>query len=265
MRLKILSLAAIAVLLLVCCSCEAVPTTTSTINVTNTVKTTQTTTKTQTVTATVTETATVTATMTMTILPIRVKRSSHGNGQVEILDMESEYLPVVVASENGNAPYESIKAQAIAARTYAIFKMKYDPSGKSFDVYDSQADQVYDPYMWDSQTPETKQLIKQAIAETYGIVLEYSGMVICSCYVNGDVGTDTLRYVTFNEGKSSNNITQTTLLDFSNPPSLTPHNRGCMGQIQANDLAQNHGYTYDMIIRYFYGADIVITKYSAYY
>jgi hypothetical protein len=39
-------------------------------------------------------------------------------------------------------------------------------------------------------------------------------------------------------------------------PALT--NRGAMGQIQANALASNNGYTWRQILKYFYGADIII-------
>jgi peptidoglycan hydrolase-like amidase len=263
MRHKLLILASVLVLLFASCSCKAETTpTTSIVYVTNTVKVTQTTTQTETKTATVTETTTQTETTTLTIIPIKVKRLAYGHGQVERFDMESEYLPIVVASENPEAPLESLKAQAIAARTYAFYKMIYEPSGDNFDVWDSEADQVYNPDMWDRQTPETQQRIKEAIKATYGIVLKYSKMVICSCYVSGTASK--IQYVTFNEGKSGDNITQTTLISYSSPPSSTPHNRGCMGQIQANDLAANKGYTYDMIIKYFYGADIVIEKYSVY-
>ena len=100
---KILLLASILILLFATCSCEALKTTiTSTTKVTETTMKTETETQTQTetATATITETETETATVTVTIIPIRVKRSAHGQGQIESLDMESEYLPVVVASEN---------------------------------------------------------------------------------------------------------------------------------------------------------------------
>jgi peptidoglycan hydrolase-like amidase len=264
MKFKIFLLASALILLFASCSCKAEESTTLTTNVTNTVWVTQTTTKTQTQTktTTVTETATETATITATIIPIKVKRAKHGNGQIEALDMESEYLPVVVASENPEAPYESLKAQAIASRTFAFFKMVYEPRSSHYDILDYEDDQVYDPARWDILTPEKQEQIKQAIRETNGLVLKYAGMIICSNYVSGN--SNTIQYVTFNEGKSSNNITQTTLTDFSNPPSMTPHNRGCIGQLQANDLA-TQGYTYEQIIRYFYGSDIIIEKYSAYY
>ncbi|MHB8104612.1 MAG: hypothetical protein ACYDG5_03625 [Dehalococcoidales bacterium] len=71
----------------------------------------------------------------------------------------------------------------------------------------------------------------------------------------------TLRYVTFNEGKSGDAVTQTTLDGSYGTDSHNPYNRGCMGQIQANDLASN-GYDYQRILRYFYGSDITIERYQ---
>jgi len=268
MKRRILLLATILILLFATCSCEALRTTiTSTTKVTETTMKTETETQTQTQTATdtITETVTETATITVTVIPIRVKRLAHGHGQIESLDMESEYLPVVVASENPppNAPFESLKAQAIASRTFAFFKKLIEPRSNDYDILDSEFDQVYDPARWENLTPEKQEQIRQAIRETNGIVLKYANMVICAHYVSGE--PDKLHYVTFNEGKSGDNITQTALSNYSNPPSATPHNRGCMGQIQANELAATKNYTYEQILRYFYGEDISIVKYEAYY
>jgi stage II sporulation protein D len=267
MKRRILLLVIILILLCAACSCETLKTTiTSTTKVTETTMKIETATQTQTQTATdtITETVTETETITVTVIPIRVMRVKHGNGQIEALDMESEYLPVVVASENPppDAPYESLKAQAIAARTYAFYKKTYEPSGNDYDIVDSERDQVYDPARWEILTSEKQEQIRQAIRETNGIILKYNGAIICSCYVSGKA--EKLYYVTFNEGKSGDNITQTALINYSNPPSLTPRNRGCMGQIQANELAVQ-GYTHEQILRYFYGEDISIVKYEAYY
>jgi peptidoglycan hydrolase-like amidase len=265
MKRRILLLATILILLFATYSCEALHTTiTSTTKVTETTMKTETETQTQTQTATanITETVTETATVTVTIIPIRVKRLTHGNGQIEALDMESEYLPVVVASENLDAPFESLKAQAIAARTFAFYKKTYEPRGTNYDILDSELDQVYDPERWEILTPEKQEQIRQAVRETNGIILKYANVIICSCYVSGN--PNMLHWVTFNEGKSGDNITQTTMINYSYPPSLTPHNRGCMGQVQANELAAQ-GYTYEQILRYFYGEDISIIKYEAYY
>ena len=181
---------------------------------------------------------------------ISVKRSTYSSGQIETLDLENQYLPVVVACENGNAPYESMKAQAVAARTFAMYK-KNHPRSADFDIYDDQRDQVYNP----SHTVTNQH--RQSVTDTNEVVLEYTGdyhTIICAFYVSGTGST--VQYVTYNEGKSGNDITQTSLGYTTNPPSKFPDNRGCMGQVQANNLASSTGYNYPQILRYFYGNDI---------
>lgn len=69
---------------------------------------------------------------------IRVFRSA--TDQIEVLDIEKEYLPYVVAAENDIAPFESMKAQAVASRTFAYYKKEH-PSGTNFDIYDDSNDQ----------------------------------------------------------------------------------------------------------------------------
>jgi peptidoglycan hydrolase-like amidase len=233
---------------------------TTTVAETKTVTATATNTQTQseTVTITVTQTETQTVTVTETVTPIRVKRATHGSGQIVTLDMENEYLPVVVACENYAAPYESLKAQAIASRTFAFYKILHEPRSDDYDILDSESDQVYNPAVFEALSHSDQERIRQAVRETREVVIRYAGVIICSSYVSGT--SQTLHYVTFNEGKSGDNITQTTLNWTTVPPSKYPYNRGCMGQIQANELAEQ-GYNYEQILKYFYGSDISIEKY----
>ncbi|MCE8423799.1 MAG: SpoIID/LytB domain-containing protein, partial [Candidatus Methanoperedens sp.] len=169
-------------------------------------------------------------------------------GQIDVLNIETEYLAYVVAAENDIAPFESMKAQAVASRTYAYFKKEH-PSGTNFDVYDDSRDQNYNPGLF-----LTDNLIN-SVSQTNGIVIKWGGVIICSFYVSGS--GDTAAYVTYNEGKSGDDITQSYIGWITNPPSLNPYNRGAMGQIQANVLA-NNGYTWQNIFKYFYGNDIII-------
>ena len=180
-------------------------------------------------------------------LTIKVKTVEHGDGTVKTLNLENEYLPVVVACENGAAPSESMKAQAVASRTFAMYKINH-PRGSNFDVWDNESDQVYNP----SKTVTDKH--RQSVTDTTGIVLRYTGKIICAFYVSGSGST--AKYVTYKEGKSGDDITQTTLVWCTDPPSKNPYNRDCMGQVQANDLDSEKGYNYQQILRYFYGDDI---------
>ncbi len=194
-------------------------------------------------------TSTPTSTPTPTPLgdTIRVYRTA--TGTIEVLNIETQYLPYVIAAENDIAPYQSMKAQAIASRTFAYYK-KAHPGDKSFDVYDDTRDQVYNPNLVLTTN------IRNSVSETNGIVLKWGGVIICAFYISGSGSY--AQYVTYNEGKTGDAITQSTLGWVANPPSLNPYNRGAMGQIQANALALNNGYTWSQILKYFYGADIII-------
>jgi len=178
---------------------------------------------------------------------IRVYRSA--TGQIDALDIETEYLPYVIAAENDIAPFQSMKAQAVASRTYAYYKKEH-PSGANFDIYDDSRDQNYKP--WLVLTDDEI----NSVSQTNGIVLKWGGVIICNFYISGEGSY--AQYVTYNEGRSGEDIIQSTLGWVTDPPSLNPYNRGAMGQIQANALASDYGYTWQSILKYFYGSDIII-------
>jgi hypothetical protein len=191
-------------------------------------------------------------------LSIKVKRIQRGPGcspidpgPIDARDLEGDYLQVVVASENAWAPFESLKAQAIAARTFALYKMQYEPRSALFHVCDTEADQVYNPSV--SIRPQHR----RAVEETRGLVAQWGGEIISAFFVAGTEATKTSRFVTINEGKTGENIVQTPLGLVTAPPSTNPFNRGAMGQVKANQLAEQ-GWDYKRILRYFYGEDLAI-------
>src|SRR3954464_3068557 len=110
---------------------------------------------------------------TLTSAPIDAYCSIPVNG-VGTLSMEDDYLPHVVQCENGGAGPESLAAQAIAARTYAYYKLETSGS-----VSDGTGDQVYSC----GGTPNQEQI--DAVTRTKGQVLVYAGDVICSFFVAG--------------------------------------------------------------------------------
>ncbi len=69
---------------------------------------------------------------------------------------------------------EALKAQAVAARTYAIRK-----AGQT--VLDDQSFQVYGGYDWNSKT-------NQAVNETSGQVLRYNGKLITALFSSSNGG-----------------------------------------------------------------------------
>lgn len=186
---------------------------------------------------------------------------------VGCVPMESDYVPHVVACENFGADFEALKAQAVAARTYAYYRLI-----RTGSIADGSGDQVYSCL----NQPQAQHYA--AVSATECQVLTYPGTeafdVISSFYVAGavtsyngtppifmDIGVDptnTEQYVTYNYGLTGGNINQTPL-GFTTPNPLDfPDNRGCMSQNGSDTLSEN-GWTYVDILKYYYGDDITIT------
>jgi len=174
------------------------------------------------------------------------------------IDAETDYLPHVIQCENGGAGPESLKAQAVAARSYMYYKMEGSGS-----VQDGTGDQVYSC----GRTPGPEHI--EAVRATSGQVLTYAGVVICAFFVagadpsnrstcvatssDGDP-TNTERYVTYNEGRSGADVEQTTL-GWVDPGNV--YNRGCFSQWGSRCL-EEAGYGYQDILHFYYGEDIGI-------
>ena len=96
---------------------------------------------------------------------------------VNRLDLES-YLLGVVPRETGDVDagaYEAVKAQAVAARTYAVAHMGGRAS-LGFDVYPGTQDQVY------GGVEAEREMTSQAVRETAGQVATYGGQPIDAYY-----------------------------------------------------------------------------------
>ena len=96
---------------------------------------------------------------------------------VNRLDMET-YLQGVVPREIGRFDldiYEAIKAQAVAARTYAYTYLGRR-SEQGFDVYATVEDQVYGGAGAENET------VNRAVRETSGEILAYNGRPITAYY-----------------------------------------------------------------------------------
>ena len=128
-------------------------------------------------------------------------------------DVETDYLPHVVHCENGGAPFEALKAQAVAARTFLYYKLETSGS-----IGDGQGDQVYS-----CGSPPTAEQIR-AVAETEGQVLRYENATICSFFVAGgaasppachDTPASTSGDVTYNEGLTGTAVHRSPLGDTS--------------------------------------------------
>ncbi|HEU0055482.1 MAG TPA: SpoIID/LytB domain-containing protein [Longimicrobium sp.] len=108
-----------------------------------------------------------------------LQRAADGSGLTVVnrLDMES-YLLGVVPREIGRASediYQAVKAQAVAARTYAV-KYMGRRSAQGFDVYATVDDQVY------GGAGAEDPIVNRAVRETAGQVLTYAGQPITAYY-----------------------------------------------------------------------------------
>ncbi len=123
-------------------------------------------------------------------LMIRVKRNATGN--IEKVPFE-EYITGVLAGEMPvNFELEALKAQAVAARSYAMKKMEQNQNNE-FDVVDTVSNQVYldDATLkerWKDDYPEKINKIKTAITETNGEYLTYDGAVIQAFFFSTSTG-----------------------------------------------------------------------------
>jgi len=79
-------------------------------------------------------------------------------------DVVPEELAIRKASQ-GNTPLSSMKAQAIAARTYAYWRMEHDY------LDNSNSRQVFVPYYYDTLTPAQQQRVDEAVNDVWYLTL----------------------------------------------------------------------------------------------
>lgn len=121
---------------------------------------------------------------------IRVKRLS--SGEIEYLPFE-EYIVGVLA---GEMPIyfekEAFKAQAVAARSYALKKIEYNKDSE-YDVVDSVLNQVYldSAYLkdaWGNKYVDNINKLREAVNDTSLEYLEYNGEVIDALFFSTSNG-----------------------------------------------------------------------------
>ncbi len=103
-----------------------------------------------------------------------VPRDSGRVSAVNVVDLEG-YLLGVVPSEIPSLALEAVKAQAVAARTYAVGNMG-SRSTLGFDFYATVADQVY------GGVAREDTMAARAVRETRGEIVTYGGAPILAYY-----------------------------------------------------------------------------------
>lgn len=106
---------------------------------------------------------------------LRIRRGDGGRLEVaNVVDIEEYVAGVLFAEMPPNFPAEALKAQAVAARTYARYRLDHgDPLLRATD-----ADQVYD-----GSGPRFEQA-RAIVAATRGVVLEMGGKPICAYFMS---------------------------------------------------------------------------------
>jgi stage II sporulation protein D len=108
----------------------------------------------------------------------------NGSGRLMVINHVGleDYLAGVLGGEIiPSWPIESIKAQAVAARTYALYKIQ-EGKGTLYDLVNNTADQMYV-----GVRGETPSFIK-ALQETRAQVLARDGRIICAYYHSNSGG-----------------------------------------------------------------------------
>lgn len=116
-------------------------------------------------------------------IKLAIKDTSTGN--ITNIDLEEYVIGVIAGEMPASFEIEALKAQAIASRTYAIYKMK--SSKGTYDLVTDKSNQVYitkDVMQenWQSNYEYYYNKIKRAVDETKGLVMTYNGDVILSMY-----------------------------------------------------------------------------------
>lgn len=179
------------------------------------------------------------------------------NGESMSVD---DYVAGVIEHEFGGADLETLKAQAVAARSYGIASSTKDSNGNCDMGSASEATQTY------SSSPSAKS--KQAASETSGEVLvDSEGNIARSEYSSNSLPAPYSSYsntVTMAERDleipmswfSAHKTCDDSALNNKNSNGVygCGHGRG-MGQIAALYLVNEKKYTYKQVLEFFYGKD----------
>lgn len=189
------------------------------------------------------------------LIKVKLTRSEnldyYGKDEIEI-DIE-EYLKGVVPAEVGNAALEAGKAQAVAARTFALnrFQTKGSISDKS------STDQAFRTSRFSSSYARAH----QAVEETKGEVLYYNNKIVTNAHYSAMNGGRTYSSEEKWGGKRAYLIAQDDPWDYAvSKGKKNGHGVG-MSQTGAK-YAASIGKTYKEILAFYYPGTIITTNYG---
>ncbi len=118
-------------------------------------------------------------------------RSRRASDVIASLDIEN-YLKGVLPSEMpASWPLEALKAQAVAARTFALYRKGHPREGSHFDLDSDVSDQMFQHPLSSAPTSAALENVERAIRETRGETLEDSKHDVFATYFHADCGGHT--------------------------------------------------------------------------
>ena len=116
---------------------------------------------------------------------ININVKDKNTGQIEKMDLEKYIIGVVAAEMPASFNEEALKAQAVASRTYAIYKI--NASKKDYDVITDVSNQSYITIddmknKWKNNFEKYYQKIEKAVNDTKNKVIFYNDNVIGAFY-----------------------------------------------------------------------------------
>lgn len=121
---------------------------------------------------------------------IRIKREK--TGEIVVVPFEQYIVGVLAGEMPITFQMEALKAQAVAARSYAMKKIEANRNAE-YDIVDSTVNQVYldEEYLksaWKNTYVEKINKLKTAVLETQGEVLVYDNKIIEAFFFSTSVG-----------------------------------------------------------------------------
>lgn len=189
------------------------------------------------------------------LIKVKLTRSEnldyYGKDEIEI-DIE-EYLKGVVPAEVGNAALEAGKAQAVAARTFALYR--YQTKGSISDK--SSTDQAFRT----SRFSNSYARAHQAVEETKGEVLYYNNKIVTNAHYSAMNGGRTYSSEEVWGGKRAYLIAQEDPWDYAvSKGKKNGHGVG-MSQTGAKQAA-SLGIKYDAILAFYYPGTEIRSNYG---
>lgn len=139
------------------------------------------------------------------LVPDHFKIYRDSTGYLEVvtnLELE-EYITGVLPSEMpASWPMEALKAQAVVARTYALYKKNQSSDSNSFDLVSTSLDQVYKIGNFRKLEPKYQKKIQQAVFATNGQILVGEDKEPIGAFYHADCGGHTVAAQQVWQGRS---------------------------------------------------------------